>query len=219
MIGRLREYARNHGVRATVGEGFQRLAAAVYSDHRITLLIKDLDSINEPRKGGEVRIEDLDRGHLAGLSGLNRRRRRRRADRRFAANLERGLHGFVGLRGDEAVAYYWWVEGERAAAHPDLAWLGPVLEIEPGDVYGSDFYVLPEYRQGGTANALLFQIETALAGRGFKRIWGYVDAGNSGARWTYSSRGYRPIAEVNVRKVFFHRRTAPAPPVGSAADE
>jgi GNAT superfamily N-acetyltransferase len=209
MISRFRQYVRAHGVRASARRLFVQLRQRVYSNAPITPLLKDLDSIKEPAKRSGVRIEPLDRDRLGGLYELNRKRHRRRADRRFRKQLDRGLHGFVGLRDGETVAYYWWVEGERGASHPDLEWLMPALEIRPGDVYGSDFYVLPEHRQGGTANELLFMIETALKDRGFKRIWGYVDAGNSGARWLYSSRGYESIGEVTVRKLFSRRRTGP----------
>jgi GNAT superfamily N-acetyltransferase len=198
---------------------FPRLSRGVYSSTRITVLLKDLGSISEPRKRSEVRLAPLDRERLEGLSELNRKRNRRGADRRFRDNLDRGLHGFVGLRDGEVIAYYWWIEGERGDSHPDLEWLGPALRLEPGDVYGSDFYVLPEHRRGGTANELLFLIESALREQGFRRIWGYVDAGNGAARWTYSARGYEPIEDVTVRKLLFHRRTGPAPRVGSPAHE
>lgn len=215
MISRLRQYARTHGVRASAKQLFVHLGRSVYSSGRITVLLKDLDSIKEPAKRSGVEIEPLGRDSLPGLSELNRKRNRRRADRRFRRDLDRGIHGFVGLLAGVTVAYYWWIEGERGNAHPDLGWLAPALEIKPGDVYGSDFFVLPENRQGGTANELLSQIETSLRDQGYKRIWGYVDAGNSGARWLYSSRGYQPIGEVTVRKLFFHRRTGPVPWVGS----
>ncbi|MGB7686430.1 MAG: GNAT family N-acetyltransferase [Solirubrobacterales bacterium] len=219
MIGRIRQYAGTHGVRATALQALRRLRRGVVADDRMTVMAKDLDGIAELRKPTGVRLEELDSSHLAGLAMLNRKRRRKRANRRFQSNLDRGLHGFVGLQGNEIVTYYWWVEAERSECHPDLEWLGAAVQFAPGDVYGSDFYVLPEYRAEGTANEMLFLIETALRDRGFKRVWGYVEAGNSGARWLYSSRGYRPMGEVTVRKLLFHRRTTPAPPVGSPAHE
>jgi GNAT superfamily N-acetyltransferase len=219
MISRLREYARTHGIRATASELLIRLRRAVYANDRITLLIKDLDSIAEPARTSDVRIEPLGRDKLPGLSELGRRRGRARLGRRFRSNLDRGLHGFVGIRDAETVAYYWWIEDEHADSHPDLAWLGSAVEVRSGDVYGSDFYVLPDQRQGGTANQLLYLIETALRDLGYKRIWGYVDAGNSAARWLYSSRGYRPTGEATVHKLFRHRRTEPHSPVGSPAHE
>lgn len=219
MISRIREYARTHGVRATAVQLFRRACRGLYSSDRITVLLKDLESVKEPAKRSGASVEPLDRGRLAALSDLNRRRGRGLADRRFRRSLERGMHGFVAVREGQTVGYYWWIEGERGGSHPDLAWLEPALDLEPGDVYGSDFYVLSEYRQGGTANELLFLIESSLRDRGFRRIWGYVDSGNRQARWLYSSRGYLPMGDVTVRKLLFRRRTIPPPRVGSAADE
>jgi GNAT superfamily N-acetyltransferase len=219
MIGRFRQYARANGMRAALAQLPRRLWHGVVSEDRMTVLLKVLDSISEPRKTSDLRVEKLEPSHLAGLSELNRKRGRRRVDKRFAANLERGLHGFVGLCDGEVVGYYWWIEGERAESHPDLVWLGPALRIEPGDVYGSDFYILPEHRAGGTANEFLFRVETGIRDAGFARIWGYVDSGNRQARWLYSSRGYQPMNDVSTRRLFFHRRTTPLPQVGSPAHE
>jgi len=219
MIGRLRQYARAHGVRATAMQLFLRARHGIRAEDRITLLLKELDSVKEPRKRSDLTVEPLARDHLPGLSELNRRRHRRRADRRFLANLERGLHGFVGLRDGETVGYYWWVEAENGEAHPDLEWLGSALDLAPGDVYGSDFYILPEHREGGTANEFLFQVESSIQEQGFRRIWGYVDSGNREARWLYSSRGYLPMGDVTVRKLLSRRRTDPLARVGSPAHE
>jgi hypothetical protein len=209
MISRLRKYARTHGVRATLVQIPRRLGKSVVANERMTVMSKDLDAIVEPRKTTGVRVVELDSGHLTGLAELNRKRGRRAVNRRFRRNLERGLHGWVGLLGEEVVAYYWWIEAERAESHPDLEWLGAGVRIEPGGVYGSDFYVLPEHRAGGMANEVLFQIESLLRERGFKSVWGYVDTGNREARWLYSARGYVPMAELSSRRVLSRRRIAP----------
>jgi GNAT superfamily N-acetyltransferase len=217
MIGRFRRYAREHGPRAAVAKLFEQLRESIVSEGQVTTLLKDLGSISEPRRRSSLEVVPLDPDRLAGLSELNRKRGRPGVDRRFRDNLERGLEGFVGIRDGATIGYYWWVDAERANGHPDLEWLGDWLQIEPGDVYGSDFYVLPEHRAGGTANEFLFAVESGLRERGFKRLWGYVDSGNRQARWLYSSRGYEPIRDVTVRR-FLSRRRATAPPrVGSPA--
>ena len=64
---------------------------------------KDLGSIAEPGGGGDLRIEELGPQHLSALSELNRKRFQGRADKRFAGYLEKGFHGFVAFRGDEAI--------------------------------------------------------------------------------------------------------------------
>lgn len=203
MISRFRRYAREHGIAAATGKAAGELRRKAFSEMRITVLLKDLDTVNEPRRMSGLEVVALEQKHLAGLSELNRSRGRSGVDKRFRANLERGLHGFVGLRDGVTVGYYWWIEGERAGSHPDLAWLGDTLQIEPADVYGSDFYILPEHREGGTANEFLYRIESAIAAAGFARIWGYVESDNRQARWLYSSRGYQPMGDLTTRKLLF----------------
>lgn len=182
------------------------------SESRATVLLKELDRIAAAPDRSGVEVVPLDESRLPGLAALNRARGRSGVDRRFRRNLERGMHGYVGLRDGRAVGYYWWVDSEGASGHPDLAWLGNCMQIGPGDVYGSDFYVLPGERKDGTANAMLFHIESDLRGRGYERLWGYVDAGNRAARWLYSSRGYEPMGEVSSQRVLFRR--LPARPRG-----
>ena len=208
MIGRFRRYAREHGTRAAVTKTATELRRRAFSANKITILLKDLDEIKVPRRPSELEVVPIEAAHLAGLSELNRRRGRPGVDRRFRADLERGLQGFVALLDGAVVGYYWWIEGERFATHPDARWLGDSFQIESGDVYGSDNYLLPEARGGGNANQFLYGIESAIAALGYRRIWGYVESGNREARWLYSSRGYEPMRDVSVRTVFSRRLKA-----------
>lgn len=205
MIGRFRRYAREHGTRAAVDKTASELRRRAFSANRITIVLKNLDEIAVPRRPTELVVEAIGPGHLEGLSELNRSRGRPAVDRRFRADLDRGLKGFVGLIEGRTVGYYWWIEGARFASHPDARWLGNSLQVEPGDVYGSDNYLLPEARGGGTANQFLYRIESAIAELGYARIWGYVESGNREARWLYSSRGYQPMSDLSVRTVFSRR--------------
>ena len=83
--------------------------------------------------------------------------------------------------------------------------------MEPGDVYGSSLFLLEEHRGKGAAGVFLHQVETSLRDRGYKRIWGSVDATNRPARWLYSTRGYRPMWKVVHRRFLFikSRRSIP----------
>lgn len=197
----------------------ERLQEVFYSEQTITVMWKDLDPVPERRGLSRIDVTALVPRHLAGLSRLNRKRGRRSVDRRFRSNLDRGLHGFVGLVDGDIVGYYWWVEGERRGCHPDFDWLGDFVRLEEGDVYASDLYFLPEYRGGGVAAEFLSKVEASLKRSGFKRVWGYVDARNRQARWLYSSRGYKPMKDLVVRKRFFRRRTIPVSRVGSPSHE
>src|SRR3954462_11550336 len=119
MIGRFRRYARENGTRAAVTKTASELRRRAFSANKITILLKDLDEVKVPRRSSELEVVAMEEALLGGLSELNRRRGRPGVDRRFEAALGRGLHGFVALLGGEVVGYYWWIEGERFATHPD----------------------------------------------------------------------------------------------------
>lgn len=76
---------------------------------------------------------------------------------------------------------------------------------------GPAFFLLEEHRGGGASNDFLHQVETSLRGRGYGRIWGYVDRPNRPARWLYSTRGYRQMWGVLNRRFVSvkTRRTVP----------
>lgn len=177
----------------------------------VIVLLKDLDSIVEPRQRGGLRFEDMERRHLPGLFEVNRRRGVPHADRYFETSIAKGYHGFVALKGDEVVGYYWWVDREADPPHPDIWLLGEGFEMEPGDVYGSSLFLLEEYRGKGAAGDFLHHVETNLRDRGYKRIWGYVVRTNRPARWLYSTRAYRSMWMVMHRRFMFFksRKTAP----------
>jgi len=171
-------------------------------EERLIVLMKDLDRIAEQPVETKVRLEPLERRHLPALYDLNRRRCETRADRRFARDLDRGYHGYVGFVDDDVVGYYWWVDVSASPRHPDLDRYGLGIELDGEDVYGSDFYILAEHRGGGNAGAFLHELETDLRRRGYRRLWGYVASTNRPARWIYSLRGYEPMWTVL-------RKTAP----------
>ncbi|MGO8904195.1 MAG: N-acetyltransferase family protein [Solirubrobacteraceae bacterium] len=208
MLSSLYRYLRVHGVRQTASAAWQALRRHAYIEERLIVIVKDLDSIVEPGRPTELRLEDLAAEHLSELSELNRRRGRPDIDRRFARYVEQGFHGFVAYRGEELVGYYWWVDRDVPTLFPDLRRLGLGIELGEGDVYGSDLFLLEEHRGGGAAADLLFQVESSLRDRGCKRIWGYVVSNNRPARWIYSLRGYAPMWIVNRRKVLIRQRTS-----------
>jgi GNAT superfamily N-acetyltransferase len=179
---------RRDGVRETVrrlGGGFRR--------GELLVIAKRLDEIHDISFAADLRVEELGRHSLPALAELNRRRCDTRATARFAADVERGYRGFVGWVDATIVGYYWWIDGD----HPHLRRLG--VELQPGEVYGFDFFVASEHRGEGRAVAFLHAIETALRDRGYARLWGYVRADNRPARWLYSMRGYEVISHVHLR--------------------
>lgn len=207
MLSSFRRYLQAHGVKETAAAVGRRLRNWFRVDERLIVIVKDLGEIVEPYRAGELRLEDLGPEHLPALSELNRIRKRPHVDRRFEHNVAAGFHGFVAFKGEELIGYYWWVDAENSVRYPDLDKLGLEIELGPGDVYGSDFYVLEEHRGGGVAADCLFKIESALRDRGYERLWGYVVSDNRPARWIYSLRGYTPMWVIHRKRFLFLQRT------------
>ncbi len=210
VSARLRGNLSERGVRASAARLLRQAREGLVREEVIVLL-KDLDSIVEPRRPGDLQVEDLEERHLPGLFEVNRRRGVPRADRYFATSLAKGFHGFVALKDSELIGYYWWVDRDADPPHPDVWLLGKGFEMDPGDVYGSSLFLLEEHRGRGAAGDFLHQIETRLRDRGYGRVWGYVEATNRPARWLYSTRGYRSMWKVVNRHFMFFksRRSIP----------
>jgi GNAT superfamily N-acetyltransferase len=210
MLARLRRNLSEWGARGAAAR-LARQAREGLVREEVIVLLKDLDSIVEPHHRGGLRVEDMEPRHLAGLSEVNRLRGAPHADRYFETSIAKGYHGFVALKGDDIVGYYWWVDRDADPPHPDLWLLGEGFEMEPEDVYGSSLFLLEEHRGKGAAGDFLHHVETSLRDRGYKRIWGYVEATNRPARWLYSTRAYRPMWKVVHRRFMFFksRKTAP----------
>jgi GNAT superfamily N-acetyltransferase len=211
MLARIRLYTQLHGVRGTLAAIGRRLRALPYASQRFIVLLKQLDSIVESRRPGDLRVEDLEAKHLPALSDLNRRRGRPQVDGRFAGNVDSGFHGFVAWRGDRLAGYYWWVDRDAPVPHPDLRDLDLGIELEEGDVYGTDFFLLEEFRGDGTEADFLCKIEKSLHGRGYRRLWGYVESDNRAAIWAYRRRGYESMWVLKRRRLLWLWRTAVLP--------
>jgi GNAT superfamily N-acetyltransferase len=210
-LRRLRCYLQTHGARQTAEAIGRRLRRLAHSDERLIVIVKDLDSVVEPWRHGELRMEDLTAEQLPALAELNRKRGRPEVDQRFERYVEQGFHGFVAFRGAELIGYYWWVDRDVPTLYPDLHKLGLGIELGEGDVYGSDFFLLEEHRGGGVAADFLFGVESSLRDRGYAQLWGYVASDNRPARWIYSTRGYVPRWAVRLRRIMAMQRTTREP--------
>lgn len=177
---------------------------------RLLVDCKRLDEIAVPARVGALRVEPLGHRHLPALRELNRERGDLGGDARFAADLAAGYRGFAGFRDGQLVACYWWCDATMPP-HRDLRRLGLGIELGARDVYGFDLYVDKRHRAGGTAIEMLFCVESALREQGFERLWGWVAEANRAARWTYSSRGYRPMWMVERTRVLRRWRSAVVP--------
>jgi GNAT superfamily N-acetyltransferase len=214
MINKLKRQLQERGLRGTAAKFAERLRNG-YVSEELVVLVKDLGEIVEPRGDGDLQVEGLERRHLPGLAELNRERQAPGADRYFENALEEGIQGFVALRDGRTIGYYHWVDGRGGAWHPDMWNLGADFALAPDDVYGAGLFLLEDERGAGAAADFLFQIETNLRDRGYRRLWGYVVSTNRPARWTYMTRGYEIAWRVKLeRLVFYRRRTRLAPETG-----
>jgi GNAT superfamily N-acetyltransferase len=175
------------------------------------VIVKELDTIVEPKEVDRFRIEDFEPAMLPQLHEVNRAIGAPDDNDYFDLSVERGFHAFVAFADDKLVGWYWWVDRDNPVAHPDLYRLGRGFELRPGDVYGASFFLVEEYRGGGRAGEFLFWAESTLRDRGYKRIWGYVDSDNRPARWLYATRGYVPTRRVHNRRFAFLRWRKSAP--------
>jgi GNAT superfamily N-acetyltransferase len=216
VLTRFRRYLQDYGPRRAALAIARRLLRPFYVDERTIAILKDLDAIVEPWQKGDLRFEDLAAEHLPALAELNRKRGRPDANRRFAGYVSQGFHGFVSFSGNELIGYYWWVDRDAPNLYPDLRTLGKGIDLEEGDVYGSDFYLLEEHRGGGVAADFLYKVETSLRDRGYRRLWGFVEPSNRPARWIYSTRGYVPMWTVHRRRILMVARTTREPSMQEA---
>lgn len=209
-IADLRCRYRRDGFGMLAGKVVRRMSATLYSNGVLIVLKKDLGEITEMAGAQALRIEDFDASHLAAMSEFNRRRCYTKADARAAAALERGYRGFVGYVGDELVGYYWWVDAEIEPNHSDIDHYGLDIDLQPGEVYGFDFFLLEQHRGDGKSMEFLYKIESALRDRGYQILWGYVVADNKPARWLYGLRGYKAVRKVTSRRVLGRRSASRA---------
>jgi GNAT superfamily N-acetyltransferase len=191
---------REGGLRAVFAFLLTGVRAQLSKHDTQLVIVKPLDEIAVPLRRGDVQIEPVERRHLPALRELNRERGDLEGDARFAADLDAGHGGFVGLQDGQLISCYWWVDATNPP-HRDMRELGLGIVLGEGDVYGYDLYVHKDHRAGGTVNDFLFQLETALHERGFTQLWGYVAADNRTARWTYQARGYKPRWKVERKRV------------------
>jgi GNAT superfamily N-acetyltransferase len=207
-VADLRCRIRREGARAVLGKLPSRVRATLSSSQELLVLEKDLATVTEMEVEEKLRIEEFGAEHLAAMRDFNRRRCNLKADARASAAVGRGYRGFVAYVGEELVGYYWWVDGEIEPRHADIERFGLGIELQPGEVYGYDFYLLDEHRGDGKSMEFLHKVETSLRDLGYRSLWGYVEADNRPARWLYSLRGYKPVRKV-VNRRRFGRRLAP----------
>jgi GNAT superfamily N-acetyltransferase len=204
-LANLRCRLERDGPRALLAKIARALGSRLYCTERVVVMSKDLTAITDMTFDEAVLIEEFGEGHLEAMAEFNRRRCNTSADDRAKAALARGYRGFVGYVSGELVGYYWWVDGEIEPRHADIERYGLDIELQPGEVYGYDFYLLEQHRGDGNAMEFLYKVESSLRDLGYRTLWGYVIADNKPARWLYGLRGYKPVRTVVSRRVLGRR--------------
>ena len=110
-------------------------------------------------------------------------------------------NGFVAFCEEEFVGYIWWIDKNNCKdGHmlPELT--RHKLTLKDDDAYLFNFYVVPNYRGGGTAVEFLHKVHTTLHEMGYNRIMGSVVATNTPAKWIY-----KIIGAVDIHSIKFYR--------------
>src|SRR4051794_37128322 len=198
LLRDVRCLGRRHGLKGFLRRIPRSLLTALYTSVDELVLVKTLDGLPDgDGDDGNVRVEPLGPHHAGALAALNRERCATRKDRRFAERLAKGHQCFMLYSRDEVAGYFWWVDKQIDAAHPEVVHLG--IELEEQDVYTFDYYLAEGHRGQGTALAGFRQIERALKCLGYRRLWGYVLEDNRPARWIYRILGYEVRWQVTRR--------------------
>lgn len=94
-----------------------------------------------------------------------------------------------------------WViyDGEEAAGYL-VACFGFSLEYAGRDPFVDEFYLKPEYREGGIGSSALSQAEELLAGMGVRAMYRMVMPGNDRAEQSYRRTGYDDIDRLLLSK-------------------
>ena len=124
--------------------------------------------------------------------------------------LEKGVRGFAVARGSVILGDVWClvVDGtNQSICRADLDMLG--IQCEPGDVYGMDMFIAPEWRGKNLAIPLQLYFQSVLTAEGCEKVYGYFWDDNLPAIWMHRKLEYRELPKRKVSKFFCFRRAAP----------
>ncbi len=113
--------------------------------------------------------------------------------------LNNGYRALLAELDGRVVGHIWWHDHcvPRRDVHPHLVRYG--LELEPGQVWGFDLYLLERFRGKGSSNDFFALFRGYLLGLGYHRVYGHVDAKNTPAVWLHKLQGYRKVKAVEGR--------------------
>jgi GNAT superfamily N-acetyltransferase len=183
---------RRHGLRRTARHVVVAAIAWVQAVQDDLVILKELREA--PAAGSPRVIADLDDASFGPFADFNQRRCNSRATRKARARRRRGCRCLILFHERDLVGHYWWVDHTAGKRHRHVMRYG--IDLADGDVYGFDYFITPRYRGNGNATTFLQCIEQELRGLGYRRVWGYVEADNTPARWLFSISGYTVVNRV-----------------------
>jgi hypothetical protein len=97
----------------------------------------------------------------------------------------------------EPIGYVWWTDaqlGSPEKQHPHVHRYG--LEVKNGEIYGFALYILPDFRDGGTAGDFFQLYRKQLMEMGHTLLYGSVEKDNLPAVWLHKMHRYEPIRTI-----------------------
>ncbi len=179
----------------------RRKLEAFYGDHvaqdiRDVVMARDLGEERYKRKS-ELRVVAGDRETVRRFCRNHEELRRQWS--KCASYLDNGYHALLAELNGQIVGHIWWhdhqVTGKQI--HPHLVRFG--LQLEPGQVWGFDLYLLPDSRGRGTSNDYFFLFRQHLRECGYAKVFGHVDAANTPAVWLHKLQGYKKVKAIEGR--------------------
>jgi len=189
---------REQGPRAALRYARSIVRAQLYMESDEIVIFKDLPRA-QTAATGTIRLEEAQAHHLPMLAEFNRRQCNATRTHRFTTGMAGGKRALLGFRDDALIGYIWWHDDSYAANDCYLSRFG--VTLTEGEVYGDDLFIAPEFRGRGTPAAFVVAVEAELVRLGYRRMYGFVDATNTPARWLWTTSGYQVVKRRHTYRV------------------
>lgn len=170
-----------------------RVKESLWTDAKDVVLRKDLSGETGAAKN-RVRLVPADRENVLELCRQNADLARSRA--RCVSYLANGYHGLLVEVDGRLVGHIWWCDPRADPKHLHPHLVRYRLSLEPGEVWGFDLYLMPEFRGGGMSNDVFALFRRHLRDAGYARVYGSVEASNLPAAWLHKVQGYEAVKTV-----------------------
>ena len=174
-----------------------RSRALLYLRENHVILVKDLRDEYPAERPSSVVVRKLDAADVEALFAFSKKYHSPWTTRHFSEFLDSGYEALIGFDDGRPIGHLWWTAGTSAVEHPDVVLHD--IPVRDGDVYAFWYFIAPEYRGRGTAQAFLAAIHLELAKLGYERLLGFVIEDNVPARWAFAVAGYETRERVTVR--------------------